>query len=713
MKKIHSTSALAVAALVTAALALPAAAQQPGQGRPAGVEPVLGSYWPAADWPAEACEECPDESGWRREITLGLGWVSKEAPRFGDYWGLQDDGLYLIAGADLSYRGEGAGFFTLRGDNLGLDSRRITVAAGQQGSYRVFARYDELFRAGPPNTRTVFSGLGTQRLTLPDDWERAGTTGGMTQLQPNLRDVRLGTDRTTVSLGADLFRDHNWQFGTEYRRIEQEGTRIQGGSFLFSSALLPVPVDRVTDQLDASVTYAQDDWHVRAGYHGSFFVNNSHWVSWENPFSTGHERGRMALEPDNRFSQFMLSGAWRASPTVQTSARLAFGRMEQDETFLPATINPNLAVALPRSSLDGRVDTLNAAVRTSYSPTRPLTLVGELYYDERDNRTPQDEFIQVITDTAIAQARVNRPYGYEKTGGKLSADYRLTSRATVAAGGQLEQMERTYQEVDETTTTTLWGEARTTPTDLTTLRVRLTQERRRFDSYVPEVVPEENPLLRKFHLADRDRDALRVSGSYMPMDNLSLGLSVDVAKDDYMRSPVGLQDSRDVAYMLDASLVPWENASVYGFLGHERIESRMAGSQGTSAQPDWRASQRDTILTAGVGGELRSIGFREGLDVGAEYAYSYGKGRISIDARDPAPGFPTLRTRLHSINLFGRYPMSEQLFVRVDYWFEWYRSADFFVDDVEPDTVPGLLSLGHDAPNYTVHVIGASVQYRF
>jgi hypothetical protein len=50
------------------------------------------------------------------------------------------------------------------------------------------------------------------------------------------------------------------------------------------------------------------------------------------------------------------------------------------------------------------VNTLTGNLRAVYAAGSRLTVTGEGFYDDRDNRTAQDEFVQVGTDTFVGPA---------------------------------------------------------------------------------------------------------------------------------------------------------------------------------------------------------------------------------------------------------------------------------------------------------------------
>ena len=674
-------------------------------------------YWPSADTAEWACSLCPEQSQRDGRVTAGVGHVSDSAAKFGDYTGLDESGAYFLGDADVRVRnGEGT-YAEAEVKNLGLDSRQMRLLYGEQGRYDVGFQYQQIPHFVAERAQTPFLGVGTRVLTLPANWERASTTQGMSQLDQSLKEVFPRLERETYGLNAGARRNDRWDYGVDFRRTEQQGTRLQDARFLNTAVVLPIGVDRVTERMDARLSYREDRWYLQAAYHGSQFDNNADSVIWDNPFSPlaeGGHRGRLAQEPGNDFHQLTLSGRWQPGRLLQASGRLAVGRLRQDEAFLPATINPWVGdVNQPALSLDGRVDTLNGQVRALIQPGSALSVVAELYYDDRDNRTPRSEFTPVRSDLAVAPTQFNRPYSFERAGGKLRADLKTGGGTTVSAGLSRETMERSFQETEKTSTTDYWGEVRTALTQTLDVRLKGGQERRRFvEHYRPldELVPGENPLLRRYHLGERDRDQVRASVNYLPRDWMTLSVSLDYAKDDYFNTRIGLTEARDRSHSLDVSVRPTENLSLYAFATRQRIDSDQAGSDNFST-PEWTAHQRDQVDTFGVGIEREAL--LDGLAVGLDYGYSYGRGVIEMETRTNAAPFPDLKTHLSRLELFARYQWSEPLSLGLSYGVERYRSADFFIDTVAPDTVANLLASGQQSPRYSVQFGQVSLTYQF
>jgi hypothetical protein len=84
------------------------------------------------------CKFCAFEVGHSGYVDAGVGYVSDDSFKFGEYTGLTRKDSYLIGGALYGYRDKDARYLELDARNLGLDSRSIEVEGGKQGTYELF-----------------------------------------------------------------------------------------------------------------------------------------------------------------------------------------------------------------------------------------------------------------------------------------------------------------------------------------------------------------------------------------------------------------------------------------------------------------------------------------------------------------------------------------------------------------------------------------------
>lgn len=659
------------------------------------------------------CEYCPEVSGWEGQVTVGAGSVSEDSFKFGDFTGLEEEGLFPILEGWLLYRNDTGYYTDLYVEDLGLESRSLSLEGGRQGRYVYRFAYDNLPHFIDGATRTPF--IGTDNLRLPADWVSAGSTSGMSGLPAALRDVDLFRKRETVALGFGFIQSSAWEYTADYQRQVRSGVDSIGGSFLNIATLLPMPVDYVTDQVDLGVAFSADKLQVKIAYYGSFFKNEHDTLTWENPFTAlvpGADTGQLALAPDNDFHQVSVSTAWQLGVVTRLNAAVATGEMTQNETFAAATINADLGpVPLPRSSLNGEVDTLNYHLRLTTRPLHRLDVRFEHRYSERDNNTPVEIYRQVDADIFLSGLRANIPYSFERGTTEVSAAYRLPGDIKLAAGVEQDTHERTFQDVSEIEEDSQWGEVSAYLWGMLDVRFKLAHESRDASAHDPfgDIAAQENPALRKFNLADRERDLSRAYVAVSPLTWLSIGLTADITEDEYSDSQIGLTGAEQNSYAVDVSIAPAQHVYIYLFGAYDEIDSNMAGSSNFSTA-NWFARQRDIVHTATAGVELDNL--FENVSLGIDYTRSRSRGKIAL-VPEPAIPFPDLKTRLNSARLYVKYALKKHLVLRFDYYKERYDTEDWALDSVAVDTVPTLLTLGQMSPDYNVTVLGTALEYRF
>ena len=677
----------------------------------ADTDPVDTSKW--------KCKFCPfEEAGFTGQLDIGVGYVSDDSYKFGEYNGLYKQGAYFIGDADLRVRGEDAKYWDIRATNLGLDSRSISIEGGKQGSYKLLFSYDELPHYISDSTVTPFLGVGSNNLTLPASWVRGTSTATMTDLSNSLHDQNLETKRKRLGLGATLIASGNWQYAVNFRRESREGTQAVGSSFFFNSAQLVMPVEYVTQQIDVSASYARDKLQAKFAYYGSLFSDDNTALTWQNPYSSanGADSGQLALPPDNEFHQIMASLGYDVSEKVRATGEIALGRMTQNANFLAPTVNTSLAgypFALPRNSLDGEVDTTNVNLKLASTLTPDLRMNLAYIYNGHDDKTPQAAYTWITTDSLVnAVTRTNLPYSFTQTKLKFDADYRFTGSTKLTAGIDNDVNKRTYQEVSNTTENTYWAKVKTRAPKNVEVTLQMAHAVRDVGNYevLPWLNPAENPLLIKYNMADRDRDqgALRIE--LLGLEDMTIGFGIDYAKDNYTNSVVGLTESKDITYSADATAILSEKTNLYVYLNHEKINSTQLGSS-TATTPDWTGQNEDTVNTLGLG--VKHTFIEKKLNVGADYNVTKSRGKVLVDTGAVGAGFPDNTVDLQTLKLYATYQMRDNLSLKGTFVYERFDSTNWSIDGVAPDTIPNVLSLGAVSPTYNVHVIMMSLRYKF
>lgn len=661
------------------------------------------------------CRFCPLPQGYQSDWSLGAAYVSEDAYTFGNYSGYDGDGAALLAAGQLRRWTDAGGYWQILGQDLGLDAREVALDWYQPG-LRIALTYDELPRRKHGESVSPFRGLDL--LGLPADWVRAGATSGMTALADQIAPVPLGYDRRTLGLALALQPQPHWQYELQYRREERDGRRSRGGSFISQVTLLPEPFDYTTSQIDASLSYTADRGHLQLAYYGSFFDSQLRSVSWDNPFTPlvpGAVQGRIAAAPSNEAHQLRLSGTLTLQENTRLSAVASLGRASQNEVFVPYTVNPELdQPSLPVGSPDASVDLKKFSLRLSSRPISRLRLRADLDVDDRDNRSRRYDFAAVESDLYVAGIRRNVPYSFTRNRARVRGDYRLDRQLQVSAAAHRYEIDRDFQEVATTKDQGGWiGAVFRRQDDLTSLSVKLGQSERTGSDYrqPDDPVTGQNPLLRKYNLADRDRDFAEAVLSAAPVERVNISIGLATSDEDYTDSPLGLLSSESGRVHFDSSIAVGESASVSLSAGREWLRSLQAGSAGFSI-PDWFATTDDEIDTYSLALRLPQI--RDKIDLGLEYLYSNSNGEITLRRSGSSPDpFPPLKVRLHSARLFADISLNPRYNLQLAYYHEKLSTSDWMLDGLQPDSLPSMLALGAESPDYSGGIFSVTFRYFF
>ena len=652
------------------------------------------------------------------DIELGLGYVSDDAYFFGRYNGLQTRGAYLVGNIDAEDFYEDGRYWRIHGTNLGLESRYLRLEGGKQGRHKFFLEWDELPNYMNNTARTPFSGIGSDNLSLPPGFDIN------TDLDANLGLFELQTKRERVTAGASFVPKQRWQFDIDFSHENKQGAEAIGAPIAngasqvvgnTTTSLLPEPIDYDTDLVNATLSYAGDQGQVDLSYHASFFNNTYASLSWDDPFTTttGVEAS-MALAPDNEFHQLALTGGYSLPYRSRLTGVLSMGRMTQNQNFQPYSVGGSTPT---RSSLDGEVWLTNAQLKLSSRPTTPLRLNAELRYDERDNRTPVDSYTYVVLDSHAGSTIQNNPYSYKKNRVKLEANYRFNAISSLRGGYKYDGMKRDYVNAErrDTDENTLFAKWKVKPHSTVDLDLYAEAGSRDGSEYNP--LPNENLLLRKYHLADRDRSLIGAQLDYMATDRLFLGARADYNQEDFANTAIGLTEATRPVVTVDFTYQPRSNITSYGYYTWESSRSSQNGFDlSPSSTGAWQTDFDDRYDTVGLGAKWTDIGK---WDIGADLVYSKASGHIEMkDLANPGTEdqFPDTRTELTSLKLWTNYNHSKQLTYKLGYWFEDYGADNWAFDGLQPydpTVVANTLLLGNQTMDYNVHVVSVSAIYKF
>jgi hypothetical protein len=250
------------------------------------------------------------------------------------------------------------------------------------------------------------------------------------------------------------------------------------------------------------------------------------------------------------------------------------------------------------------------------------------------------------------------------------------------------------------------------PNAIFDINIRGGASKRDIDRYDETIASDfgQNPLLRKYNLAYRYRTFGELTISFAPVESpFSMTINALFAEDDFSQSQLGLTEGKDLNLTADFSWALANNASFYVTGGYENMESEQFGSE-LFATPDWRASNNDDFITAGLGFHLRQIGDK--FDLRMNYTRSEGSSEINVtSAASGLSQFPDLESTLDYLQLQLGYHQSERFDINFNLRYQSFSTADWALDGVDPATIPVVLTLGTDSYDDNAWIFGIGFSY--
>jgi MtrB/PioB family decaheme-associated outer membrane protein len=278
----------------------------------------------------------------------------------------------------------------------------------------------------------------------------------------------------------------------------------------------------------------------------------------------------------------------------------------------------------------------------------------------------------------------------------------------------------------------------------------------------------ELPGMRRYFVADRNRNRVRSLLSWQATERLSFQGGVDVTGDHYPSSFYGLQDAKIWATDVDGTYALADNLSANAFYTYETQRSITAGNtytansnvasiansqpgvvglSGNSCDPyttlqqrnnnnkldpclNWSANMLDKANTLGVGlrkqaskldltGNLILTWQRWDNNVrGGNWANNIlngpGAAPTTIAAYFiPAAPLPTVTVETTELRLDGKYAISAHQMVRVAYSYLHMNNADWMYEGMQFGSLSSVLPSNEQPFNYGVHVVGVSYVLSF
>jgi MtrB/PioB family decaheme-associated outer membrane protein len=622
-----------------------------------------------------------DAAGPESTASVGLGYVTpgndfvSENQRFGQYTGLDDEGVYGLLDLDINHLDTDTGtWLQLQGRNLGLDSRELRFRGERQGDWDVRLDYSRIPRNFPYDVNTGLTGAGTASVT----------TNTITPGNGNALD--LGTHRDVLQARVAKVLAGGFDVKVSFRNEEKNGTRLWGRTGI---DFLVDPIDYTTQQWEAVLSFTGAKLQISGGYYGTWFGNQNQGLVVDGVTDgPNNVYSPLGLPPDNVSHQLYLSGGYDFTDVTRGDFQVSVGRVTQNDDFIPTvTVAPGVG-----GDLNGKIDTTRISLGLTSRPTPDLSLLANLRREDRDDRTP----VLVYYTGASATSRTNgenEPRDFTTTAGKVEAVYRLPADFRVTGGISQEDTRRNSSEIRSVSARTWTREtsyraevarAMSATVNGALAYVLSVRDGSDFKTNIRNGGSLGSNNIAPVHYADRRRDQVRVTLDATPTDRVSLQLVAEQSWDGYdarTAQDLGVRKAGTRHVSADASVQVTQAWQVTAFVTHDLTTQRQNSCDGISssgapcaAADLWSAELIDRGVAAGLG--VRGKAGRH-LDLGADVQGSYDKGSYRQSGTPIAQAIGDVYYRPLTVSAFGDLALTPDSGVALSATYDRQRTNDW------------------------------------
>jgi len=462
------------------------------------------SYYPIAGGPLLYPHYTPEEpdfhgdqptQNWSVRQSMGFFGVGDDrvSSKFQEY---RDVRSGITAGLEGHFRSQN-NVLNVVARQIGRKDQDMILDGGMPGVYSFGLNYSETPHNYQFDAKSLYSGLGTGYLSLPDGMQtdlQSSTSNAQYQAKL-LGYVNSGADNVDLSL-------HRQTLGAEFQVIatypfvlkasasneSREGVRPWSASFGFGNFVeIPWTVDYDTKDLRVVAEFfkPESNIYVNAGYRFSDFQDHVQTLTFDNPgritdapgnlnciFACGPTMGRMALYPSNKYHELNATVAVKNLPWHSTfNAYVSGGFMRQDEELLPFSSNSATVVpmrspvspafnatdpsGLPRRTAESAMDTRTVSMRWTSDFTKKMRVVGQYrFYGLQNNQEPFEMYEFVREDEDIRRPETvggtyrTVPAEYSRHTAIAEGTYQFSMRNKASVVYTFERMNRELREVE-------------------------------------------------------------------------------------------------------------------------------------------------------------------------------------------------------------------------------------------------------------------------
>jgi MtrB/PioB family decaheme-associated outer membrane protein len=643
--------------------------------------------------------------------------------------------------------------FKVEADHLGYRDQRFYGTYNSFGKLKADFEWNQVPLYYSKTTQSLYTGSnGTASINDAVQLALQNKTVSLVNAVQTGSVFDLQSHRYVANANLIYNATQNVDFKVTMRNTDRAGQQPWAGSFGISGSPatveLAVPMDTRTTELGTALEVANNRAFAKIGYEGSFFRNNIPTFTWDNPVratdaanvngSSAPGVGRESLWPNSDMNSAIVTGGVNFAGHSRATAFISVGSMSQNDALLPMTVNSQLPVVpLERTTAEAQARTTAMYYNFTSRPTSTLWFSARYRQYEFDNRTPVFEtggFVNYDTAYNATLNHESEPFGYTRHTFDADASYSPVSYLGLRAGYTRAQNDRTYRIVEQTTEDI--GRFSVDLTGVTWLTLRGVYEHGQLrGSPVNEaelVAIGEQPTLRQYDIANRDRDRFSAIVYVMPTSYLSFNGTAGIGRENYPEvtsgSTFGLRNNNNNVYSLGFDYVPSEKVSFginYGWEKYTALQTSRTSNPApdptfTDPRRDWSDDSADKVNTFTFSLDLLKImpktEFRIAYDMSdARSTYVYGLAPNTTIAT-PAP-LPEVTNALRRATIDGKYFLTTHFAVGGVWWYDDYQTSDFALGPqpgglaLPATATPAIVMMGYQYLPYTANTIAARITY--
>lgn len=692
------------------------------------------------------------ESEFGGTITLELSALDEndQSAKFQEYRDLRDG---VTADVDLLLL-KGSSYLEVSGRNIGLGDQSLTLGGGSYDSFKYTLFFTEIPHNYSFGARTFYSGAGTADLDYAAPDRAKGTDA---QLRPTVgSDTNLwntfdyGIVRKQYGGVAEVSAKSPFFVKIGAKREERTGSKPLGadsgvfadiignqGSSFGNVVEMPEPVDYLTSTATVEAGYRSKPMVLTFMGLLSSFDNDNQTLDWRNPYVTTERLIETNyLAPENEYWRVGGQGVFRLPAHSTFSLRASYARLTDDLNLgtavadskaapaggLNATNSPDYfttTLGVNRKKFKGEIDYTSARASLDTGALQPLTLNVQYDYTGRKNHSSTVEYTNFATGDSVESERLE----YYANHASLDLGMKLSPRTKLDLLYDFRDTRREDRD-DATSTTDHSVSLRLRNSSFERLTTRLQYQHLFRSSDAEEMIPSPSLtqdssielFVRRFDIADKDRDRAGVQFDLAVTENLDISLEYAYSRDDYDETTLGrLEDQRheafaDLSYELPRGVLLGASA------GYERVVTDQAQRQynpGDITDPaagnsrtafNWTESLESDLWSYGLFAKVPVLPNK--LDFAASWSYQKSDGEgLFTSSRTPLLDLnDSDNYKLQALEFKAIWKAARQLELVLGYRYEKFEESDTQWDGYVSVSRTSFLTGAYADEDYNVHI---------